>query len=102
MAQFVCELAWRELGPYVTGKLAAAGILMVEAKLPAFSVATGSADPLKLMLRCAGSARASTIRTRVRKWKRVRDLLIESFGVPWPTEHIQICEYLEVLAREPL
>ena len=69
--------------------------------LPKAQAAELTQDPPSSLRRCAGSARARTIRTRVRHFRKFADWLQVTHGASWPKHVGQLLDYLEVLAGEP-
>jgi hypothetical protein len=75
--------------------------LISRSGLPRAQAAELTQDPPASWRRCAGSARARTIRTRVRIFRKYSDWLQVTHGAVWPQHVGQLLDYLEVLAGEP-
>ena len=71
--------------------------IIEEADLPRYRFALKCRDPVASMNRCAGMARAKTIRQRVRQWRKVRFWMMFTFGIPFPKKCHQMVDYLEDL-----
>ena len=69
--------------------------------LPRAQAAELTQDPPSSLRRCAGSARARTIRTRVRHFRKFADWLQVIHGASWPKHVGQLLDYLAILAGEP-
>ena len=75
--------------------------IIIESKHPLVNMANTTKDPEGTMMRCVGSLRSSTIRKRVRTWRRVRLYTLITHGVSWPAHAGQVVDYLDELAQEP-
>ena len=72
-----------------------------EAQLPAAAAATQAQDESALWLRICAGRRAATLRTVVRTWKRFQVWLLLVYGRAWPTDVVQIINFLNERALEP-
>ena len=75
--------------------------LLIEAKLPTARAASTCENPLAQVVTCVGNFRASTIRKRVREWKKVRAFSMSLCGEPWPADLNIIMDYIRERLAEP-
>ncbi len=68
---------------------------------PSWRQLAGSAEPLRLMRLQLGGRRASTLRMRMREWKRYRVWLRQSRGLDFPEKVIDLVDYMVDRAGEP-
>ena len=77
------------------------GAMIREAQLPLAQRAQRSLDPEAAFRRYGRGRRASTLRTRIREWRRLRDWMQKVHKRPWPTSAEQVVDLLEERALEP-
>jgi hypothetical protein len=76
--------------------------LIRRADLPLARRAAQSLDPERALLRCAGKARAGTIRGRIREVERCLDWYqVQEPGIAWPRHEFVVADFLEERAAEP-
>lgn len=76
------------------------GFLM-EGNLPSVLLARMSDDPYKVLQGAAGRTRGSTMRSYLRAWKRFRFWLLLVYNLSFPSDPVQLVDYLHVLREEP-
>ena len=75
--------------------------LIEEASLPLAVIAGETQNRESVMLRAAQGRRASTLRRRVRDWRKARRFFQLTLGRPWPTNEAAVLDYVEVCASAP-
>ncbi|CAE7027742.1 unnamed protein product [Symbiodinium natans] len=75
--------------------------LIQAAKLPVCDQANLSKDPEATISAAVGAARASTIRSRVREWRRARAYFLAVSSSPWPKHVGLVLDYLHEQRLEP-
>ena len=75
--------------------------LLRESKAPIFLQTQQTAKPDEILMACIGNARASTIRKRVREWKKLRAFALGACGQAWPTKIEIVLDYLHERVGEP-
>ena len=75
--------------------------LLMEAKLPITAQTMSCREPEKVMAAALGGMRASTIRKRIREWRKVRAFALGVAGVPWPPHIGLVLDYLQERLDEP-
>ena len=75
--------------------------IVEEAKLPSAQVAEGMHSKETALLRAARGRRASTLRRRVRDWRKARRYFLLTTGQVWPRGVAAALEYVEVCAESP-
>ena len=75
--------------------------LLVEAKLPITAQADQCREPEKVVAAAVGSVRASTIRKRMREWRKVRAFSLGVAGEPWPPHIGIVLDYVQERTQEP-
>jgi hypothetical protein len=69
--------------------------IVEEAQLPAAEEASLASAPEAVMAVLGGSRRPSTLRMRVRTWRKIRFWLLQVSGTPWPAHVGQMLDYLQ-------
>lgn len=75
--------------------------IILEAGLPLAQMAEGAASPASFLRQAAQGRRATTLRKRVRDWRRARAYFLRALGRPWPLQVWEILEYVEARVSEP-
>ena len=75
--------------------------LLVEAKPPISAQADQCREPEKVVAAAVGGVRASTIRKRMREWRKVRAFSLGVAGVPWPPHIGLVLDYVQERIQEP-
>ena len=92
--------AVREAGVLQKARAELADLLM-EAKLPITVQAMSCREPEKIIAAALGGMRASTIRKRIREWRKVRAFALGVAGVPWPPHIGLVLDYMQERLDEP-
>ena len=71
--------------------------IIEEANMPRFLKAMRTFNPEGSMARCAGASRASTIRQRIRYWRKARFWLMAVHGEAWPSRPERFVDFVEAL-----
>ena len=71
--------------------------LVIEADLPVSHHAQLTSNPEAIIAASLGSMRATTIRKRVREWRKVRNFSLQLCGHAWPTHVGVVLDYLHKL-----
>ena len=75
--------------------------LVIEADLPVSHHAQLTSNPEAIIAASLGSMRATTIRKRVREWRKVRNFSLQLCGHAWPTHVGVVLDYLHERMEEP-
>ena len=75
--------------------------LLLEGDTPAKQLAQQSSDPESVLRLMVGKTRWTTLKKYIKVWDRFRRWLIIGGMPAWPTEPIQLVEYLQTLMAEP-
>lgn len=75
--------------------------LVIEADLPVSHHAQLTSNPEAIIAALLGSMRATTIRKRVREWRKVRNFSLQLCGHAWPTHVGVVLDYLHERMEEP-
>ena len=75
--------------------------LVIEADLPVSHHAQLTSNPEAIIAALLGSMRATTIRKRVREWRKVRNFSLQPCGHAWPTHVGVVLDYLHERMEEP-
>ena len=75
--------------------------LLLESNVPMTQQAKMASNPSAAIAASLGSMRASTIRKRVREWKKLRAFSLGLSGSPWPAHVGVILDYLQDRLAEP-
>ena len=75
--------------------------LVIEADLPVSHHAQLTSNPEAIIAASLGSMRATTIRKRVREWRKVRNFSLQLCGHAWPTHVGVVLDYLHKRMEEP-
>ena len=75
--------------------------IIEEARLPLVQVAEGLRSKEAALLRAAQGRRASTLRRRVRDWRKARRFFLLTLGRAWPDGAAAALEYIKVCAEGP-
>ena len=75
--------------------------IIKEAGLPLAVLAERSPNAEAILRRCAQGRRATTLRKRVRDWRKARSYFLRALGTPWPADAADVLEYIEARASEP-
>ena len=75
--------------------------LLMEAKLPITAQTMSCREPEKVIAAALGGMRASTIRKRIREWRKVRAFALGVAGVPWPAHIGVVLDYMQERLDEP-
>lgn len=73
----------------------------MEAKLPITAPTMSCREPEKVIAAALGGMRASTIRKRIREWRKVRAFALGVAGVPWPPHIGVVLDYMQERLDEP-
>ena len=68
--------------------------LVSEAGLPIAAQAQLSSAPEEIIVASLGAMRASTIRKKVREWRKLRNFCLGACGCPWPSHVGVVLDYL--------
>ena len=75
--------------------------LVIEADLPVSHHAQLTSNPEAIIAASLGSMRATTIRKRVREWRKVRNFSLQLCGHAWPMHVGVVLDYLHKRMEEP-
>ena len=75
--------------------------LIAEAKLPLAMQACNCREPDKIISSAPGGMRASTIKARVREWRKLRAYSLGVAGIAWPPNLGIVPDYLQERVAEP-
>ena len=75
--------------------------LIAEAKLPLAMQARNCREPDKINSSALGGMRASTIKVRVREWRKLRAYSLGVAGIAWPPNLGIVLDYLQERVAEP-
>ena len=75
--------------------------LVIEADLPVAQHAQRTSNPDAIIAASLGSMRATTIRKRVREWRKVRNFSLQLCGHAWPVHVGVVLDYLHERMEEP-
>ena len=75
--------------------------LVIEADLPVSHHAQLTSNPEAIIAASLGSMCATTIRKRVREWRKVRNFSLQLCGHAWPTHVGVVLDYLHERMEEP-
>ena len=75
--------------------------LIAEAKLPLAMQARNCREPDKINSSALGGMRASTIKVRVREWRKLRAYSLGVAGIAWPPNLGIVLEYIQERVAEP-
>ena len=74
---------------------------MIEAGLPTATLFATSTDPARLFVRLGAGKRVSTLKQKLSVYRKMKKYMLATHGIPFPTQLIQLMDYLMDRADEP-